>query len=95
MSCQRQLAWRSLNIQERAALWKKEARLQSELEVKEEEAVLMLYVLELLGQFLVFFFQGEEAPANFQQAPNNRLKKAQQEINPQVIVRRASLSVNT
>jgi hypothetical protein len=43
----------------------KEARLQSELEVKEEEGVLMSYILELLGQFLVFFFQGEEAPTNF------------------------------
>jgi hypothetical protein len=42
----------------------KEARLQSEQEVKEEEAVLTSYVLELLGQFLVFFFQGEEAPTN-------------------------------
>jgi hypothetical protein len=73
----------------------KEARLQSELEVKEEEAVLTSYVLKLLGQFSVFFFQGEEAPTNFRQVPNNRLKKAQQEINPRVIVRRASLSVNT
>jgi hypothetical protein len=43
----------------------KELRLQSELEVKEEKAVLTSYVLELLGQFSVFFFQGEEAPANF------------------------------
>jgi hypothetical protein len=43
----------------------KESRLQSELEVKEEEAVLTAYVLELLRQFLVFFFQGEEAPTNF------------------------------
>jgi hypothetical protein len=76
-------------------LWIKEARLQSELEVKEEEAVLTSYVLELLGQFSVFFFQGEEAPTNFRQVPNNRLKKAQQEINPRVMVRRASLSVNT
>jgi hypothetical protein len=42
----------------------KEARLQSEQEDKEEEAVLMSYVLELLGQFSVFFFQGEEAPTN-------------------------------
>jgi hypothetical protein len=73
----------------------KEARLQSELEVKEEEAVLTSYVLELLGQLSVFFFQGEEAPTNFRQVPNNRLKKAQQEINPRVIVRRTSLSVNT
>jgi hypothetical protein len=43
----------------------KEARLQSELEVKEEGAVLTSYVLELLEQFSVFFFQGEEAPTNF------------------------------
>jgi hypothetical protein len=43
----------------------KEARLQSELEVKEEEVALTSYILELLGQFSVFFFQGEEAPANF------------------------------
>jgi hypothetical protein len=43
----------------------KESRLQSELEVKEEEAVLTSYVLELLGQFSVFIFQGEEAPTNF------------------------------
>jgi hypothetical protein len=43
----------------------KESRLQSELEVKEEEAVLTSYVLELLGQFSVFFFQDEEAPTNF------------------------------
>jgi hypothetical protein len=43
----------------------KESRLQSELEVKEEEAVLTPYVLDLLGQFLVFFFQDEEAPTNF------------------------------
>jgi hypothetical protein len=76
-------------------LWIKEARLQSELEVKEEEAVLTSYVLKLLGQFSVFFFQSEEAPTNFRQVPNNRLKKAKQEINPRVIVRRASLSVNT
>jgi hypothetical protein len=48
----------------RAVLQIKEARLQSEQEVKEEEAVLMSYVLELLGQFSVFFFQGEEAPTN-------------------------------
>jgi hypothetical protein len=39
--------------------------LQSEWEVKEEEAVLTSNVLELLGQFSVFFFQGEEAPTNF------------------------------
>jgi hypothetical protein len=65
MSCQRQLAWRFLIIQERAVLRIKESRLQSELEVKEEELVLTSYVLELLGQFLVFFFQGEEAPTNF------------------------------
>jgi hypothetical protein len=58
----------------------KEARLQSELEVKEEEAVLTSYVLKLFGQFSVFFFQGEEAPTNFRQVPNNRLKKTQQEI---------------
>jgi hypothetical protein len=43
----------------------KEARLQSKLEVKEEEGVLTSYVLELLGQLSVFFFQGEEAPTNF------------------------------
>jgi hypothetical protein len=48
----------------RAVLQIKEARLQSEQEVKEEEAVLTSYVLELLGQFSVFFFQGEEAPTN-------------------------------
>jgi hypothetical protein len=42
----------------------KESRVQSEREVKEEEAVLTLYVLELLGQFSIFFFQGEEAPTN-------------------------------
>jgi hypothetical protein len=42
----------------------KEARLQSDQEVKEEEVVLTSYVLELLGQFSVFFFQGEEAPTN-------------------------------
>jgi hypothetical protein len=48
----------------RAMLQIKEARLQSEQEVKEEEVVLTSYVLELLGQFLVFFFQGEEAPTN-------------------------------
>jgi hypothetical protein len=87
--------WRFLIIRERAGLRIKEARLQSELEVKEEEGVLMSYVLELLGQLSVFFFQGEEAPTNFQQVPNNRLKKSQQEINPRVMVRRASLSVNT
>jgi hypothetical protein len=46
-------------------LWIKESRLQSELEVREKEAVLTSYVLELLGQFSVFFFQGEEAPTNF------------------------------
>jgi hypothetical protein len=43
----------------------KESRLQSKLAVREKEAVLTLYVLELLGQFSVFFFQGEEAPTNF------------------------------
>jgi hypothetical protein len=53
---------------------------------KEEEGVLTSYVLKLLGQFSVFFFQGKEAPANLRQVPNNRLKKAQQEINPRVIV---------
>jgi hypothetical protein len=57
--------------------------------------VLTSHVLELLGQFSVFFFQGEEAPTDFRDIPNNKLKKAQQEINPRVIVRRASLSVNT
>jgi hypothetical protein len=71
------------------------ARMQSELEVKEEEGVLTSYVLELLGQLLVLFLQGEEAPTNLRQAPNNRLKKAKQKINPRVMVRRASLSVNT
>jgi hypothetical protein len=35
------------------------------LEVQEGEAVLTSYVLQLLGQFSVFFFQGEEAPTNF------------------------------
>jgi hypothetical protein len=55
--------WRSLIIRERAALRIKESK--SELEVREKEAVLMSYVLELLGQFSVFFFQGEEAPTNF------------------------------
>jgi hypothetical protein len=39
--------------------------LQSEWGVKEEEAVLTSNVLELLGQFSVFFFQGEEASTNF------------------------------
>jgi hypothetical protein len=43
----------------------KESRLQLELEVKEEEAALTSYVLELIGQFSVFFFLGEEAPTNF------------------------------
>jgi hypothetical protein len=42
----------------------KEARLPSEQEVKEEEAVLTSYVLKLLGQLSVFFFQGEEAHTN-------------------------------
>jgi hypothetical protein len=42
----------------------KEARLPSEQEDKEEEIVLTLYVLELLGQFSIFFFQGKEAPTN-------------------------------
>jgi hypothetical protein len=79
--------WRFLIIRDRAGLRIKESRLQSEQEVKEEEAVLTSYVLKLLGQFLVFFFQGEEAPTNFRQIPNNGLKKAQQEINPRVIVR--------
>jgi hypothetical protein len=73
----------------------KKARMQSEMEVKEEEGVLTTYVLELLGQLSVLFLQGEEAPTNFRQVPNNRLKKAKQKINPRVIVRRASLSVNT
>jgi hypothetical protein len=48
----------------RTVLQIKEARLQSEQEVKEEEAVLTSYVLELLGQFSVFLFQDEEAPTN-------------------------------
>jgi hypothetical protein len=48
----------------RVVLQIKEARLQSEQEVKEEEAVLTSYVLELLEQFLSFFFQGKEAPTN-------------------------------
>jgi hypothetical protein len=48
----------------RAVLQIKEARLQSEQEVKEDEVLLTSYVLELLGQFLIFFFQGEEAPTN-------------------------------
>jgi hypothetical protein len=43
----------------------KKARMQSELEVKEEEGVLMSYVLELLRQLSVLFLQGEEAPTNF------------------------------
>jgi hypothetical protein len=43
----------------------KRSKAQSELEVKEEKAVLTSYVLELLGQFSVFFFQGEEASTNF------------------------------
>jgi hypothetical protein len=57
--------WRSLTIRERAVLWIKESRLQSEWDIKEEEAILTSNVLELLGQFSVFFFQGEEAPTNF------------------------------
>jgi hypothetical protein len=73
----------------------KKARMQSELEVKEEKGVLMSYGLELLGQLSVLFLQGEEAPTNFRKVPNNRLKKAKQKINPRVMVRRASLSVNT
>jgi hypothetical protein len=57
--------WQFLIIRERAGLRIKGARLQSELEVKEEKRVLTSYVLELLGQLSVFFFQGEEAPTNF------------------------------
>jgi hypothetical protein len=38
--------------------------MQLEDDIKEAEAVLTSYVLELLGQFSVFFFQGEEAPTN-------------------------------
>jgi hypothetical protein len=53
-----------LDYLESAMLQIKETRLPSEQEVKEEEVVLTSYVLELLGQFLVFFFQGEEAPTN-------------------------------
>jgi hypothetical protein len=33
--------------------------------IKEEEAALTSYVLKLLGQFSIFFFQGEEASTNF------------------------------
>jgi hypothetical protein len=71
----------------------KEARLQPE--AQEREAVLTSYVLKLLGQLSVLFLQGEEAPTNLRQVPNNRLKKAKQKINPRIMVRRESLSVNT
>jgi hypothetical protein len=55
---------RFLTIRERAGSQIKEARLQSELEVKEEKGALTSYILELLGQLLVLFLQGEEAPTN-------------------------------
>jgi hypothetical protein len=42
----------------------KEARLPSELKVKQEKAVLTSYILELHGQLTVLFLQGEKAPAN-------------------------------
>jgi hypothetical protein len=58
-------------------------------------AVLTSSFVELLGQFSVLLLQGEEAPTNLRQVPNNRLKKAWQEINLWVMVWRASLSVNT
>jgi hypothetical protein len=38
--------------------------MQLDNDIKEAEAVLTSYVLELFGQFSVFFFQGEEAPTN-------------------------------
>jgi hypothetical protein len=71
----------------------REARLQSE--AQEGEAVFTSYVLKLLGQLSVLFFQSEEALTNLRQVHDNRLKKAKQKINHRVIVRRASLSVNT
>jgi hypothetical protein len=58
-------------------------------------AVLTSSFVELLGQLSVLFLQGEEAPTNLRQVPNNRLKKAKQKINLRVMVWRASLSVNT
>jgi hypothetical protein len=58
-------------------------------------AVLTSSFVELLGQLSVLFLQGEETPANLRQVPNNRLKKARQEISLWVMVWRASLSVNT
>jgi hypothetical protein len=64
MSCQQQLARRFLIIREEQCYRYKEARLQSKQEVKEEEPVLTSNVLELLRQFSVFLFQGEEAPTN-------------------------------
>jgi hypothetical protein len=57
--------------------------------------VLTSKFFELLRQFSVLFLQGEEAPANLRQVPNNGLKKAEQKINPQIMIQRASLSVNT
>jgi hypothetical protein len=52
-------------------------------------------LLEFLGKLSIFLLQGEEAPANLRQVPNNGLKKAEQKINLRVLIRRASLSVNT
>jgi hypothetical protein len=62
MSCLRQLVWQFLIIWDGQRY--KQAVLQSEDEIKGSEAVLTSYVLELLGQFLVFFFQGKKVPTN-------------------------------
>jgi hypothetical protein len=73
----------------------REARKHTERNSTSKVVVLTSSFVELLGQLLVLFLQGEEAPTNLRQVPNNRLKKAKQKINSQVMVRRASLSVNT
>jgi hypothetical protein len=38
-------------------------------------AILTPSFLELFGQLSIFFLQGEEAPANLRQVPNNGLKR--------------------
>jgi hypothetical protein len=70
-------------------------RYHKEQKFTSKVAILTSSFLELLGQLSVFFFQGEETPTNSRQVPNNGLKKAEQKINPRVMIRRASLSVNT
>jgi hypothetical protein len=60
---------------EREKRWLTEQKLTSQVEV------LTPNFLETLGKFSILLLQGEEAPANLRQVPNNGLIKAELKIN--------------